>query len=125
MKNKTRKRPLGFERLEVKATPSTLLLALAPLDETFHVAVEQTRDLAGSAEPQWLEVDTSANWRIHFSTHELLHFVDQNTIRRGRDTCAVDAPTAEQCQQVDEMMKLGDHDTRALVISDSLTLAEN
>ena len=118
MTNRVRKRILAFERLEAKSTPTSLLLALAPLDETFHVTVEQMRDDEVPGH-QCLDVDTSANWQFQISTHQLLCFVEENTSCRVEDVSPVARPSAEQCQRVDEMMKLDDVDTRVLILAES------
>jgi hypothetical protein len=120
MKPSTRKRVLAFERLETKATPSSLLLSLAPLDEPFHVNVEQLRDAADAPSASWVDVDTSANWQFQFTTSDVLQFVNDNTVQRRSDTSGVATPTRDQCRHVDEMMKLNDGDARALIMADSL-----
>jgi hypothetical protein len=109
---------LAFERLETKSTPSTLLLALAPQNDSFHVSLEGIGDNSSSDGPDWVAVDTSANWRFEFSTQQLLYFVEENTWQPRRDTNPVSVPTAAQCQRIDEMMKLDDSEIRALVIVD-------
>jgi hypothetical protein len=119
MKNRSKHRVLAFEPLETKATPSSLLLALAPLDESCHVTVDQLREQAPSADSNWMTADTTANWQFTFTTRDLLKFVDDNTIPRDKDTGSIERPSAEQCQRVDEMMKLADDDARAMIVPDT------
>jgi hypothetical protein len=90
------------------------------LDEPFHVAVERIRDEAAIDQPDRLHVDTAGNWQLSISTRDLLRFVADNTSPRDTDTQAVPVPTPEHCRRVDEMMKLGDEDARAMIIADSL-----
>ena len=120
MKHSKRKRTLSFEQLESKCAPSTLLLVLAPMEDSIHVAVEQSRADLGSAQIICAEVNTSASWQFQFSTSDLLRFVDDNTSCTASPNVAAAVPTAEQCRGADEMMKLGDQDLRALVIADTL-----
>ena len=121
-KSKSKSRALGFERLESKCVPTTLLLAVAPLDESFHVTVEQARD-QGCAELVCPAAATSENWQFQFTTADLLQFVHNNTHSTSVNVTAISQPTKEQCRSADEMMKLGDQDLRAFVIADSLHVA--
>jgi hypothetical protein len=119
MKQSKRLRSLTFERLETKATPSSLLLALAPLDESIHVSIEQIRECATAG---WPGMDTSGNWQFEFLTGDVLRFVERNTRHQDRDSASIACPTAEQCERIDETMKLGDGDVRALIIADNISL---
>lgn len=122
MKQSKRKRTLSFEQLETKCAPSTLLLVMAPMDDAFHVAIENaSADSSSSSNTEIVcaPVDASASWQFQFSTNDLLRFVHENTSSSAPST-TTSAPTAEQCRGADEMMKLGDQDLRALVIADSL-----
>jgi hypothetical protein len=120
MTRRLKNRILTFERLDAKATPSSLLLALAPLDEPFHQAVERERENAAGDLAE-LAVATTGSWHFAVSTSDLLRFVENNSSRRVADTRQVVLPTPDECRRADEMMKLGDHDTRAVIIADSLT----
>lgn len=66
-------RSLLYEQLEQKLSPSGLLLALAPLDESEQADLEE-----------WFASDRSrrtveASWRFEHDTTQLLRFVEQNT----------------------------------------------
>jgi hypothetical protein len=117
MKNRSRKRTLAFERLETKATPAALLVALAPLDDATHERVEQAvPDATGAIHA----VDTSSNWQFCHSVVTLLQFVDECTLPGAPDLAVCSPPTWDQCQTADEMMKLHDHELRTLVMADQL-----
>jgi hypothetical protein len=120
MKQSKRKRTLSFEQLETICAPSTLLLVMAPMEDSFHVAVERSQSDSTSSQIVAAQIDTSANWQFQFSTSELLRFVDDHTACSTLSNAVSTAPTAEQCRGADEMMKLGDQDLRALVIADTL-----
>lgn len=120
MKRLTHKRKLAFERLEHKCAPSTLLLAIAPLDDDFHAAVEESREKDAAVELVCPTSDVSANWQFQISTSDLLRFVDRNTQSGSAENRIAVKPSAEHCHSADEMMKLGDQDLRALVIADAL-----
>jgi hypothetical protein len=121
MKQPKRKRTLSFEQFETKCAPSTLLLVMAPMEDSFHVAVEsRANSKEEDSEIVCAQVDTSANWQFQFSTSDLLRFVDDNASCTAPSATVSAAPTADQCRGADEMMKLGDQDLRALVIADSL-----
>jgi hypothetical protein len=120
MKQTKRKRTLAFEQLETKCAPSTMLLVMAPMEDSFHASVEQSRVDSGSTAIVCAQVDTSANWQFQFSTSDLLRFVNENTSCSASSSTTTAAPSPEQCRGADEMMKLGDQDLRALVIADSL-----
>lgn len=120
MKNRSRKRILAFERLESKATPSSLLLVLAPMHDGAHGALEQALHDPTSSAGSFPAVDASANWQFSVSTVELLHFVETNSYHTRVDTIEVPMPSVEHCRCADEMMRLGDPDVRSMVIADSL-----
>jgi hypothetical protein len=121
MKNRSRKRTLAFERLETKATPAVLLVALAPLDDATHERVEPVvQDESESLGP----VDTSANWQFCHSVVTLLQFVDEHTMPGARESAVCSPPTWDQCHSADEMMKLQDRDLRTLVMADRLDSSE-
>ena len=120
------KRKLAFELLENKCTPSTVLLAFAPLDDSFHSQFEQARQSVafGNASGAFgnvsgMKLDVASNWQFQISSTNLLQFVHDNT-NGSATTASMVRPDPEQCRAADAMMKLGDHDLRALVISDSL-----
>ncbi len=117
MKNRSRKRTLSFERLETKATPAALLVALAPLDEATHERVET---IAQDTSASLVVVDISANWQFCHSVVTLLQFVDEHTDPEARESAVCSSPTWDQCHSADEMMKLQDRDLRALVMADGL-----
>lgn len=119
MKHRIRKRVLTFERLERKATPTSLLLVLAPMHDGAHVALEDSLH-ASSASDSLPAIDTSTNWHFSVSTAELLHFVATNSQPTRDDSVFTPYPTTEHCRCADEMMRLGDSDMRSLVIAESL-----
>ncbi len=114
MRNRSQKRTLAFERLETKATPAALLIAIAPLDEATHERVECVVQYNSES---LIEVDTSTNWQFSHSVYTLLQFVDEHTLQRSRDSAVCAPPTWDQCHSADEMMKLQDRDLRALVMA--------
>ena len=120
MKQSKRKRTLSFEQLDTKCAPSTLLLVMAPLDDSFHVAIEESQSGPSHVATVSEQIDTSANWQFQFSTSDLLRFVNDNASGSEPSLSCSTVPSVEQCRGADEMMKLGDQDLRALVIADSL-----
>ncbi|MGE3778291.1 MAG: hypothetical protein AB7F89_13970, partial [Pirellulaceae bacterium] len=96
MGNRSKVRVLSFERLEVKATPTSLLLALAPQNDNFHAAAERMWE--PSSTEFRLQLDTSANWQVAVSTQELLRFVEDHSCCQDRDYLATSSPSVEQCR---------------------------
>jgi hypothetical protein len=111
MKNRSRKRILAFERLETKASPASLLIAIAPLDPADHEQVEPVVQNSRSA-----LVDASTNWQYHHSVSTLLQFVEEQTRpATGEPEGAGRLPSQDACESADAMMKLDDPDLLALV----------
>jgi hypothetical protein len=115
-KNRPRKRTLMFERLETKAAPAALLVALAPVDDAIHERVESA---VQSDLDDLSAVDTSGNWQFQHSVTTLLQFVEDNTLPEAHHTASFSPPTWEQCRTADDMMQLKDSDLRALVIAEN------
>ena len=113
-KNRARKRTLTFERLETKAAPAALLIALAPADDGLH---ERAESSAESRVAPIAEVDTSGNWQFAHSPITLLRFVEENTYPHSQEATVCSAPTWDECSTADEMMQLKDADLQALVIA--------
>lgn len=103
-----RPRRLAFELLEPKASPSALLLALAPLDEAAQRLIESTSSLAAAptATP-----DTNA---------ALLRFIAENTRSDPWRATMTPLPTPEQAAAADTMMQATDTDLRAMLIAEML-----
>lgn len=127
MKNRSQKRTLTFERLETKATPAALLIAMAPLDDASHDQIEPVAQDSNQS-----LIDSSTNWQFSHSVGTLLQFVDENTnasqehaaspnaLPRSHDSQVCAPPTWDQCRGADEMMKLHDRELQALVMAEVL-----
>lgn len=106
------KRALGFERLESKSTPSSLMLLLtpdtaAPADEaaaTTEVRASSTVD------------ESNTNWHHEHSTADLLRFISANTTPADQ-TPSAELPSDDECRTADEMMKLDDDELQGLVFT--------
>ncbi len=109
-----RKRRLAFELLETKASPSALLLALAPLDESDQRWLEAERAMFAAP-------TTDAARPTHDANTGLLEFIDQNTRRPSDSPPPWPAPTAAQATAADNMMTVTDSDLRSLLISELLS----
>ena len=108
----TRTRRLAFELLEPKASPSALLLALAPLDETTQRAIEFER----SAYAATVSVGVT-----HSANVALLEYIDQHTQERPElGHLKVAIPTPAQAAEADKMMQATDTDLRCLLIVEML-----
>jgi hypothetical protein len=121
VKNRSQKRTLTFERLETKATPAALLIAVAPLEDAVHDRLEPIilGDSRTQTDQQSANV-SSTNWQFSHSVGTLLQFVDQNTPPTAGGTSMCAPPTWDQCRSADEMMKLQDRELRALVMAENL-----
>ena len=118
MKNRSQKRTLTFERLETKATPAALLIAVAPLDDAAHDRLEPVMQSMHSDSQS--ENVSSTNWQFSHSVGTLLQFVDQHTPPTASETEVGAPPTWDQCRGADDMMKLQDRELRALVMAERL-----
>ena len=107
-------RSLAFERLEAKRLPTSLLLMLAPLGDTWHADSETLLAERG--------VDTADHWCHPHSAAELIRFVEEQTPKRGNAGRPLATPSTDQCEEADRMMKLQDSNLRAAVIVESLDL---
>jgi hypothetical protein len=117
MKNRSQKRTLTFERLETKATPAALLIAVAPLDDASHDRLEPILQCDKQLQSDQHSANVSStNWQFSHSVGTLLQFVDQNTPPTASETEVCAPPTWDQCRSADEMMKLHDRELRELVM---------
>lgn len=109
-----RRRILGFERLERKASPCSLLLLVAnadePLADELPCEVRRDQDLAISF------------WKHEISTSDLLAFIEQHTSDATRDR-PVQTPTCSQSEAADSMMQLNDADLRNMIVFSAQELA--
>lgn len=120
MARRSRKRTLAFEQLETKATPSSLLLVLAPASDAVHGAFERVEQVRAGEADSPSTGDTSSHWHFQITTLDLLRFVDEQTAVKDADHGVAPHPTPEDCQHVDVMMRLTNDALRSLVIADTL-----
>lgn len=119
-KNRLRKRTLRFERLEAKASPAALLVALAPLPEAIQERLEPVLQMEhGSSACH----QASEKWQFSHSVIALLKFVDQNTLPSENESTVCSPPTWDQCRIADEMMQLKDHALQTVVMAQQLQLS--
>jgi len=97
MKHNYRYRPLGYEQLESRAAPSSILMVV-PGDstDTEHIVVAP-----GSIATHSLRVGG-----CRYETDQILRFINENTAGGERAHRVSSLPTAAQCAAADEMMQL-------------------
>ncbi|MBC8355874.1 MAG: hypothetical protein H8E66_28185 [Planctomycetes bacterium] len=95
MKSNHRHRPLGFEQLEQKAAPSSVLLVL-PMGAADAMLPD------GTANP--VLIHSSAAKQHQYGTEQLLRFIEENTTSNERVNRPATPPTAAECEAADEMM---------------------
>ncbi len=103
-----RLRRLAFELLEPKSSPSALLLALAPLDEPDHRAIESARTMYSSTHA------------VHEANAGLLKFIERNTQSHKGAPVTMALPTQEETSATDKMMQATDTDLRTTLITELL-----
>ena len=101
------RRILGFERLERKASPCSLLLHVAAAE---HGLTEEVQREVG-LERDW----ASGNWKHQIATADLLRFIEGNTSDIKHDRPG-QIPTSNESETADEMMKLDDIDLRSMIV---------
>lgn len=110
--NPLRPRRLAFELLEPKASPSSLLLVMAPLDEPAQRLIESEHALYAAP--------TAA---IQDSNAALLRFIAENTRGNSSHGSGIPLPTPEQAATADKMMQCTDSDLRSVLIAEMLEAA--
>jgi hypothetical protein len=112
MSRQPRRRVLAFEQLELKASPSSILLLLATGGEQD----EATSEVCASASAT--SGDSASTWRFAHDTQALLRFIDDNTVG-NHSVIETELPTETECAAADEMMKLDDTDLRTMIVLDT------
>ena len=109
------RRRLTFELLEPKASPSAILLALAPLDEPEQRMIESERAMYATT------AASTASTTSNDANVALLWFIERNT--RGIEAAgsAMRLPTSEQAMAADKMMQATDTDLRSMLITEMLS----
>ncbi len=105
--NPPRARRLAFELLEPKASPSALLLALAPLDESDQRVIESDRAI-------YATTTNAAN----DANAALLKFIERNTRSHEGAGAEMSLPTRERAAATDKMMQATDTDLRTTLITE-------
>ena len=112
-----RVRRLTFEILESKASPSAVLLALAPLEELDQGVIEIERALYTAHTSTAPAASISATGIVNTA---LLQFIEHNTRRTTEDLASPGVPAAARAALADTMMQATDADLRAMLISETL-----
>ncbi len=110
--NPPRVRRLTFELLETKASPSALLLALAPLDEADQEQIESARALYAAPLINKVEINPT--------NAALMKFIEENTRSSADVRSARPMPTAAEAAAADTMMMATDTDLRSMLITEML-----
>jgi hypothetical protein len=97
MKRNYRHRPLTYEQLESKASPSSILMVVPGDGTDTELAAVATSSIA---------TDSSRVSYDRYETDQILRFVAENTADREGEHRPATLPTAAQCIAADEMMTL-------------------
>jgi len=105
-----RVRQLAFELLEPKASPSAVLLAVAPLDEPQQAIFEAQHAMYATS-----AVETGSDANV-----ALLEFIERNTQGDVTEPLRLPLPTPQQAAVADHMMAATDADLRSMLIAEML-----
>ena len=107
MKRNKRHRPLAYEQLELKAAPSSLLMAVSGDISDSSPAIVATSSIATHSSPASCD---------RYETDQILRFVAENTAGSERAHRTATLPTAAQCVVADEMMGLLPNQSDGLLV---------
>lgn len=107
MKRNYRHRLLGYEQLELKAGPSSVLVVVSGDSNA-------AETLTTFASP--LEAGSSLAGDCRYETEQILRFVAENTNGGEQAHRSATLPTAGQCRAADEMMQRSPAEWDSLIV---------